>query len=115
VEATLLRAPGALFQRTADGIENLYTLKLVNKTSQALPVTLRLESPAGKLKVMGAGALTVPKEQLVATSVLVELSPGVLTGHNTKLRIGVYANGKRLSTVDTIFAGPREEGVPGPH
>src|SRR5204862_497809 len=39
VQTTLLRAPGALFQQTADGkIENIYTLKLVNKTSRDIPV-----------------------------------------------------------------------------
>src|SRR5262249_35665150 len=38
VEAILLRAPGGLYQTTASGkIENLYTLKLVNKTMRQLP------------------------------------------------------------------------------
>ena len=33
VEAIFLRAPGSMYMQTADGrIENLYTLKLVNKT-----------------------------------------------------------------------------------
>ena len=50
VETTLLRAPGALYQQTAEGnLENIYTLKLVNKTSRDIPVQLKLESPAGNL------------------------------------------------------------------
>jgi cytochrome c oxidase accessory protein FixG len=109
VETTLLRAPGGLYETAADGgIENLYLLNLVNKTSRDLPVELRLESPAGTLTVMGGGPLVVPREQMATGSVLVELQPAALTGHNTKLKIGVFSGGKRLQTVNTSFIGPRD-------
>lgn len=112
IETTLLRAPGALFQQTSEGkIENLYTLKLVNKTSRDIPVELKLENIEGKLTLMDGRKMVVPKEQLAATSVLIELAPRVLNGHNTKLKIGVYSNGKRLDTVNTIFTGPRVESI----
>ena len=65
VEATLLRAPGALFQQLPNGnLVNLYTLQLVNKTSQPMPVQLQLEDVPGKLSIMGDPNLVVPKEQL---------------------------------------------------
>ncbi len=109
VEATFLRAPGGLFQQTPEGnLANLYTLKLVNKTSHAVPVQLRLENAEGSLKVMGDQRLIVPKEQLIQTSVLIELPPRALDGPNTKLQVGVYAGGKRLQTVQTTFIGPRK-------
>jgi polyferredoxin len=115
VETTLLRAPGALFQQTPEGrIENLYTLKLINKTSRDIPIELKLENIEGKLTLMGGHELVVPKEQLAATSVLIELAPRVLSGHNTRLKIGVYSNGKRLDTVNTIFTGPREGSIAEP-
>jgi cytochrome c oxidase accessory protein FixG len=108
VDANLLRAPGALYQVAQDGaIDNLYLLKVINKTSRNLPVELKLENIPGKLTVMG-GDLVALKEQLGSTSVLVELSPKNLAGHNTKLRIGVYANGKRVQTLNTVFVGPRD-------
>ncbi len=107
-EAIFLRAPGALYQTTAEGkIENLYTLKLVNKTMRALPVELKLESPAGKLRIMGNANLVVPPAQLAETSVLIELEPSQLSGSTTKLKVGVYSNGKRLQGVSTGFVGPR--------
>ena len=60
VEAILLRAPGALFVQTTGGrIENLYTLKLVNKTMRDLPVELKLENVDGDLNVMGEKNLVV--------------------------------------------------------
>jgi cytochrome c oxidase accessory protein FixG len=109
VETTLLRAPGALYQQTPEGgIENLYTLKLVNKTSRDIPIDLKLENTVGKLTLMDGRAMIVPKEQLAATSVLIELPPGAMTGHSTRLKIGVYSQGKLLDTVKTVFIGPRE-------
>lgn len=109
VETMLLRAPGALFQTTADGdIENIYTLKLINKTSRDIPVQLKIENIAGKLTVMGGGSLVVPREQLVQTSVLIVIDPRALKTPNTKLKIGLYSDGKRLETAQTVFVGPRE-------
>jgi len=109
VEAILLRAPGALFVETAGNrIENLYTLKLVNKTMRDLPVELKLESIDGELEVMGEKNLVVPAGKLTQTSVLIELNSTNLTGGTTKLKVGVYAGGKRVQTVKTVFVGPRK-------
>jgi len=109
VETTLLRAPGTLFQQTAEGrIQNLYTIKVINKTSRDLPVELKLENLSGTVRVMGASPLVAPRENLAQTSVLIELDPAVLTGNSTKLKVGVYSNGKLLETVATGFVGPRK-------
>jgi cytochrome c oxidase accessory protein FixG len=109
VGTTLLRAPGALFQQTAEGrIQNLYTLKVINKTSRDLPVELRLENLSGHVRLMGAGPFTVPKEGLAQTSVLIELDTAVLTGNSTRLKLGIYSKGKRLESVTTGFVGPRK-------
>jgi len=108
VEAIILRAPGALFQQTAAGrIENLYTLRLVNKTMRDLPVKLKLENLPGQLKVMGEENIVVPAGKLAQTSVLIELETAVLTGASTKLEVGVYSEGKLMQRVRTGFVGPR--------
>jgi cytochrome c oxidase accessory protein FixG len=109
VQSMFLRAPGALFQQTADGkISNLYTLKTVNKTARDLPIELRLESITGDLQVMGNGQFILPKENLAQTSVLIAIDPSQLHSSKTKLRIGVYSKGKCLETLKTVFVGPRE-------
>jgi len=108
VETTLLRAPGILFQRTADGhIQNLYTMRVINKTAHALPVELKLESRPGTVRMLGAETFVVPKENFAQTSVLIELAPESLAGSGTKLKLGVYSKGKRLQGVTTGFVGPR--------
>ena len=60
VEATVLRAPGSLFQQMPDGhFSNLYTVRVVNKTSREMPVELRLENPAGSLQRHGRASIVV--------------------------------------------------------
>lgn len=108
VESMFLRAPGALFQQTADGkISNLYTFKIVNKTSRNLPIQLRLENIPGELKLMGSDQFILPKENLAQTSVLISLDPKQLPAPKIALRIGVYSGNKRLETLKTVFVGPR--------
>jgi hypothetical protein len=108
VETTFLRAPGSLFQEMPDGrFSNLYTVKVVNKTSRDIPVELRLENTPGTLQVMG-GEIVVPREKLAETSVLIHLAPSVLqaTG-TTPLQVGVYSKGRLIQTLKTSFIGPR--------
>lgn len=108
VQTIFLRAPGSLYQQTATGkLSNLYTVKVVNKTTRDLSVDFKLEGTPGTLKVMGAGYFLVPKADLAQSSVLIELDPSVLKGPHTKLKIGVYSDQKRLETLETVFVGPR--------
>jgi len=107
VEVTLLRAPGSLFQPMPDGrFSNLYTVKAVNKTSSEMPVELRLDQPAGDLRIVGHD-LVVPPQKLAETSVLIELDPSVMRSGTTPLVVGVYRNDKRVQTLKTAFIGPR--------
>jgi cytochrome c oxidase accessory protein FixG len=109
VEATLLRAQGALFQQMPDGhFSNLYTLKVVNKTSLPVPIEIKLEEPVGDLQVMGK-SIVVPAEKLAQSSVLIELDKKQMCPGTTSLIVGVYSNGRRLETLRTAFIGPRDD------
>jgi len=106
-EVTLLRAPGALFQQMPDGhFSNLYTVRVLNKTSREMPVELRLESPAGSLTVMGRGSLDVAPQKATENSVLIELEPAAMKSGSTPLVIGAYVGDKKLETLKTAFIGP---------
>ena len=107
VDATLLRAPGALFQQAQDGrISNLYLLKLTNKTHRQMPVELRLETVDGSLTVLG-GQLNLPPEKQTEASVLVEIAPDKLESGKTQIAVGLYGSGKRIDRMTTTFIGPR--------
>jgi cytochrome c oxidase accessory protein FixG len=110
VQATLLRAQGALFQQMPDGhFSNLYTVKVLNKTHREMPIELKLESPAGELMVMGLENVVVPPEKLAEASVLIELDRSVMRSGTTPLVVGVYSNGRKVQTLKTGFIGPRKD------
>jgi cytochrome c oxidase accessory protein FixG len=107
VDVSLLRAPGSLFEQTAEGkISNLYLLKLTNKTQRQMPVELRLENSPGTLTVLG-GQLNLPAEKQNEASVLIELPREKLVSGTTPVVVGVYAGGKRVERIKTVFIGPR--------
>jgi cytochrome c oxidase accessory protein FixG len=109
VETTFLRAPGALFQQMADGhFSNLYTVKVVNKTSHEVPIELKLENISGDLQVMGEDIVVAP-EKLAQNSILIVLDSSVLKSGTTPVVVGVYSNGKRIQTIKTSFIGPRND------
>ncbi len=109
IEATVLRAPGSLFQQMPDGrYSNLYTVRVINKTSRGMPVELRLENPAGTLTVMGDGNILVAPQLLSENSVLIELDAAAMKSGTTPLIIGVFSNGKKMETLKTSFIGPRD-------
>jgi cytochrome c oxidase accessory protein FixG len=109
VEATLLRTPGDLFQTLPNGdLVNLYTVQLVNKTSRPIPVDLKLEHVPGTLSIMGNPKPVVAGEELLETSVLIELAPDLLRQGPKKFDVGVYSQGRLIQTVRTTFIGPRD-------
>jgi hypothetical protein len=71
-------------------------------------VDLKLENEACKMQVMGEKNLVVPAGGLKETSVLIQLRPEALSDAGTKLKVGVYADGRRMQTVKTVFVGPRK-------
>ncbi|HLH54852.1 MAG TPA: cytochrome c oxidase accessory protein CcoG [Verrucomicrobiae bacterium] len=108
VDVTLLRAPGALFEQTPEGkISNLYLLKLTNKTHSNRSVDLKLENVPGSLTVLG-GELNLPAERQTDASVLVQIAPEYLRSGTTPLVVRIYASGKPIGKIKTIFIGPRK-------
>jgi len=106
VDATMLRTPGMFFQEQADGrVSNLYDLKIRNKTFTPMPVTVRLESIAGEVKLLG-NDLVVPPNDLAETKLFVILARTDLEAMNTPLTLGIYANGERIASMSTSFLGP---------
>jgi polyferredoxin len=107
IETTILRTPGMLFQEQADNcVSNLYNIKLINKTRNALPVELKIESDSGQIKMVGNEMINVSKENMANGEFFIILNRKKIKKRKTKLSIGIYSNGKRLQTIETSFLGP---------
>ena len=107
VETTILRTPGLLYQDQPNNkISNLYNIKLINKTHELLPVTLKVEADAGEIKMIGNEIINVEKENAASSEFFVIMDKKLITSRKTELKINVYSGGKIIETVKTNFLGP---------
>ncbi|MDX2247583.1 MAG: cytochrome c oxidase accessory protein CcoG [Bacteroidia bacterium] len=107
VETTILRTPGMLFNKTDDGmITNLYNIEVVNKTAEAYSLELKLVSHDGRIRQVGAAALSVNPRDITKSAMFVDIPPEQLTGSKTPIKIEVWAGDKMLDEVKTNFLGP---------
>lgn len=110
VDATVMRTPGILFQeRGTDSISNLYNIKLANKTTEEINLTVKLEEAAGKIEVVGKPQIHVVKEGQGSGSFFVVLPRSMVKDRKTTLKLGLYSGDEKLATVKTNFLGPVAE------
>ena len=103
--ARILRTPGQTYQLlNKDKISNLYNIKLVNKTRKNIHLELKLENIEGEIKQVSP--VDVPKESYFQTSFFITLKNEQLKARKTKIRIGVYENGKQMDELSVLFLGP---------
>ncbi|RYU81532.1 cytochrome c oxidase accessory protein CcoG [Hymenobacter persicinus] len=108
VQATVLRTPGQLFQKTDHGtITNLYNVSVINKTNRPYPLTLRVLEPAGgQISLIGATGLTLPAQGMAEGVFFAELPRRALRHTNQQLRIGLYSGPELIAEAQTKFLGP---------
>ena len=109
VEARILRLPGQLYERKADNmISNVYTFKLVNKTTEAISnVEFKLLSHEGNIKIVSHNTFEVPAQGLAEGTMFVEINNRALSGDKDRLKIGVFNGTKLIETTTAAFLGPR--------
>ncbi|MEO9484327.1 MAG: cytochrome c oxidase accessory protein CcoG [Ekhidna sp.] len=105
-ETTILRTPGILYQERADGmITNLYQVKMVNKTNNAMDVRFELLTPKGQIEMVG-GEIDLTEQGIGEGAFFVIIDPSQITKMSTMISIGVYSGNELVQTVETKFLGP---------
>lgn len=109
VEATILRLPGELYTKKENNIiSNVYTFKLINKTSEKIEdVHFELISHEGTIKMIGVNDFDIEKQKFHGGSLFIEIPRTKLTDSKESLKIGVFSKGKLIETTTTNFMGPR--------
>ncbi|WP_370176197.1 cytochrome c oxidase accessory protein CcoG [Leeuwenhoekiella palythoae] len=109
VEATVLRLPGQLYEHKGeDIISNVYTYKLINKTTKEIPeVHFELISHKGIIRVVSHDRIQVPEQGLAEGTLFIEINSHTLKDEKEKLKIGVYSEDQLIETTTTVFLGPR--------
>lgn len=108
VQATILRLPGQLFEHKGEKISNVYTYKVINKTTKEYTnVHFEILEPKGTIKNVGNSDLTLKREGVSQGTLFIEIDQALLDGDKTKVKIGVYNGDVLLETTTTNFLGPR--------
>ena len=107
VDATIMRTPGILYQeRGADSISNLYNIKVVNKTSFEIPLTIRVENGQGVVQIIGKPFIDVQKEGQGAGSFFVTLPKKIIGKRKTEIKLALYEKDKKITVLKTNFLSP---------
>jgi cytochrome c oxidase accessory protein FixG len=110
IDGTIIRTKGMVYQeRGTDSLSNLFNIKVINKTLNNIPVTLRLEGDAknaGKIELVGATDIHLKQEDQASGEFFVVLPRSFVNSRKMKLRIGLYDGDKKITTLSTNFAGP---------
>ena len=105
VSVRIMRTAGQMYQKQDAGkISNIYNIKLANKIRKLIHLELNLENIEGEIKMVNA--INVPKESYFQTSFFVVLKTSQIKKRKTKIKVGVYQDGKRIETVPVSFIGP---------
>ncbi|PWA10902.1 cytochrome c oxidase accessory protein CcoG [Flavobacterium laiguense] len=108
IETTIFRLPGQLYQHKGDNISNIYTFKIINKTSNDInDIHFKLVGIKGTLKVVGIQDLKVPKQGMSSGTMFLEINKFLLETDKTKVEIDVYEGNKKIETTYTNFLSPR--------
>lgn len=116
VTATVMRTPGILYQeRGKDSTSNLYNIKLANKTTDELKLSVKLEDANGKIEIVGKPYVDVAKEGQGSGSFFIVLPNENVKARKTDLKLGLYNGDKKITSITTSFLGPvyeseKEEG-----
>lgn len=107
LEADILRLPGQLFQHKGNNISNVYTYKVVNKTSHDFKdIHFELISQKGTIKIVGKAHFNIPKQGVAQGTFFIEINKYLLDSDKTKIQIGVYDGKHLIETKRTNFLGP---------
>lgn len=108
VQATVLRLPGQLFQEKDGVISNVFTYKVLNKTSYDYDeLTFKLTSHQGEIILVGSDKIKLSSQKLAKGTLFIEIPKTELKSDKTKIIIEIYHKGKMIEKTKTNFMSPR--------
>ncbi|MFM7016747.1 MAG: cytochrome c oxidase accessory protein CcoG [Bacteroidota bacterium] len=107
VESTILRTPGLVYQMQTDGlVSNLYTVNLINKTFDKMPIEIHLVSPKGKVKWVGNGITKLDGQGSGDGEFFVMINQKDILTARTQIVLELRSGNTVLEKIKTNFIGP---------
>ncbi len=106
IEATILRSPGTMFTKLENGnVSNLYSVKIINKTFDEMPLQFRLKDIEGRL-LLASSKMVIKPDGIGKSALILEFTPSVLKPGKNSITIEISSNGEVLESVTTGFVAP---------
>ena len=108
IDITVLKVAGTMPTKVETGeIVGLYKVNIINKTANEVPIEVKLENIQGSIEIVGEN-ITVPSSGQVNSIIMVKIPEENLKQLSTPIEIGIYADGKNISTEKTNFLAPNQ-------
>lgn len=107
VDTYISRVKGQMYQELpGDKISDLYEAKILNKTKQAMHITLKVEDFHGEIKLIGSKEIILAPENITKVDFFLEVPKSELPHRSNKIKIDVFHGTDKIQTVKTKFLGP---------
>jgi len=106
VETTILRTPGMTYQEQENNeLSNVYNFKIVNKSHENVPLTIKLLEPEyGKIVV--SGNINLEYNSKTEGIIVVYINKAKINQKKIKLRFGIFKGNEMLEDYVSTFTGP---------
>ena len=84
----------------------MYNFKVNNKTHRQLHIQFKVIESNATIKIIGNGQVFCEKESAAVGTLFIYVKQKDIQKRSTKLKIGVYEDGKLLETTKTTFLAP---------
>ncbi len=106
IETNILRDKNFMYQEQGDtAISNIYNVRILNKTHEAMDLTVKLTNIDGELKFFGDD-LHIESGEKSEPKMIVYISKDKLKTKNLILKFEIYSGDKLLEETQTNFVGP---------
>ncbi len=108
VDVFISKVKGQLYQENEDGtLSNLYDIKIFNKNRNAKTIKLIPENFTNTTIIgIGIDQFIVEGEKMVDYKLFIKIPKEQITQRSNDLKIGIYLDNSKISTINTKFSGP---------
>ena len=98
---------GSMFHDMGNGkIGNMYTMNIINKTNQDLPLEFKLLEGKGEIKVISESRVLLKKD-IYKSSFIITMDEDDINTLKTYFKVGVFSNGELIDNTKVTFIGPK--------
>lgn len=111
IEATILRAKGVLFNVDSNGdINNLYTMKIFNKTYKDINFNIKTENIESDIQLIGGRPQVVKAGEMFEATFIMTIKTEALKADKNEVKIVILdENGNIIEDAKTNFMGPAKQ------